>query len=51
MALALVKAGTRKSVTLMVTVTDKAKEELKRILETRTLAPGKLLRLAGIVDR
>ena len=30
----------------MVTVTDKAKEELKRILETRTLAPGKLLRLA-----
>ncbi len=46
MALALVKAGTRKSVTLMVTVTDKAKEELKRILETRTLAPDKMLRLA-----
>ena len=30
----------------MVTVTDKAKEGLKSILETRSLAPGKLLRLA-----
>ena len=30
----------------MVTVTDSAKEELKRILETRALAPGKMLRLA-----
>ena len=30
----------------MVTVTEKAKEELKRVLETRALAPGKLLRLA-----
>ncbi len=30
----------------MVTVTDNAKEELKRILETRALAPGKMLRLA-----
>ena len=30
----------------MITVTDKAKEELKRILETRTMSPGKFLRLA-----
>ena len=30
----------------MVTVTDAAKEELKRILETRSLDPGKYLRLA-----
>ena len=30
----------------MVTVTDTAKRELKRILETRSLAPGKALRLA-----
>ena len=29
----------------MVTVTDSAKEELKRILETRSLDPGKYLRL------
>ena len=29
----------------MVTVTDSAKEELKRILETRSLDPGKHLRL------
>ncbi|MDE2861392.1 MAG: hypothetical protein OYI31_05260 [Chloroflexota bacterium] len=30
----------------MVTVTDNAKEELKRIIETRSLSPGKFLRLA-----
>ena len=30
----------------MVTVTDTAKRELRRILETRSLAPGKALRLA-----
>ena len=30
----------------MVTVTDSAKRELMRILETRSLAPGKALRLA-----
>ncbi len=30
----------------MITVTDKAKEELKRILETRRIEPGKSLRLA-----
>ena len=30
----------------MVTVTDSAKRELKRILETRSLAPDKALRLA-----
>ena len=30
----------------MITVTDKAKEELKRIVETRSLSPGKYLRLA-----
>ena len=30
----------------MVTVTDRAKAELKRILETSNLDPGKLLRLA-----
>ena len=30
----------------MMTVTDKAKEELKRILEMRSLDPGKGLRLA-----
>lgn len=30
----------------MVTITDRAKEELKRVLLTRRLEPGKLLRLA-----
>ena len=30
----------------MVTVTDSAKRELKRVLETRSLTPGKALRLA-----
>ena len=30
----------------MVTVTDKAKEELRRIAEARALSPGKFLRLA-----
>ena len=30
----------------MVKVTTRAKEELKRIIETRTLEPGKCLRLA-----
>lgn len=30
----------------MLTVTDKAKEELKRIVETRGIEPGKSLRLA-----
>ncbi len=30
----------------MVRVTDRAKEELKRIVEQRNLAPGKYLRLA-----
>ena len=30
----------------MVTVTTRAKEELKRVVETRSLDPGKFLRLA-----
>lgn len=30
----------------MVTVTDRAKEELRRILETKSLEPGRCLRLA-----
>ena len=30
----------------MVTITDKAKEELKHIVSTRNLEPGKFLRLA-----
>lgn len=30
----------------MVTITDRAKEEVKRVLQSRRLEPGKLLRLA-----
>ncbi len=42
----LISDNCQDKIGVMITVTDKAKEELKRIVETRRLEPGKSLRLA-----